>query len=345
MRESVGDDLAACRRLLRGGSRSFFAASLLLPRRVRRPATALYAFCRVADDLIDLDGSAEALDVLHRRLGLIYAGRPTPEPVDRALAHVVARHRIPRVLLDRLLEGFSWDSEGRRYEDLPALHAYAARVAGTVGAMMALLMDVRSPGTVARACDLGMAMQLTNIARDVGEDAQAGRVYLPLCWMREEGLDPDSWLARPVPSPALARVIARVLAEAARSYARADWGIAALPFAYRAGTGTARRLYAEIGQEVARNGYDSVRTRARVRLPRKLALAGRSLVAAPWPSPPGSAPPLECTRELVNAACASRAIAVTPGQRVRRFEERIIWLLTLFSELDQRQVRAADHSG
>jgi phytoene synthase len=158
-------DLAACRALLRGGSRSFFAASLLLPQRVRGPACSLYAFCRLADDAIDLeDGRMDALARLHARLDRAYAGQPLPTPVDRAFADVIARYAIPRALPEALFEGFAWDAEGRRYEDLPALQAYAVRVAGTVGAMMAVLMGVREPGPVARACDLGVAMQLSNIA-------------------------------------------------------------------------------------------------------------------------------------------------------------------------------------
>ena len=107
------EDLAACRAVLSGGSRTFRAASLLLPRRVRDPATALYAFCRAADDAIDLDaadqngGKAAALARLRSGLDAIYAGRPPPTPADRALAEVVARHAIPRALLDGLLEGFA----------------------------------------------------------------------------------------------------------------------------------------------------------------------------------------------------------------------------------------------
>ena len=104
---------------------------------------------------------------------------------------------------------------------LEALHGYAARVAGTVGVMMTLLMGVRDAAALARACDLGVAMQLTNIARDVGEDARAGRLYLPLDWLDEAGVDRDRFLAAPAPSPALARVVARLLAEADRLYARA----------------------------------------------------------------------------------------------------------------------------
>ena len=131
-------------------------------------------------------------------------------PADRALADVVQQFAIPRTLLDALIEGFAWDAEGRRYEDISSVYAYSARVAATVGAMMTLLMGVRDPDLLARACDLGVAMQLSNIARDVGEDAANGRLYLPREWLREEGLDPDAWLAKPVWSPALGRVVSRL---------------------------------------------------------------------------------------------------------------------------------------
>ena len=161
-------DLAACRAMLRAGSRSFDAAARLLPRSVRDPAIALYAFCRVADDAIDGDADpAAALADLRQRLALAYAGRPHETAADRALAGVVSRFAIPRALPEALLEGFAWDALGRRYDDLPALRAYAVRVAGTVGGMMAHVMGVRDPAHVAAAIDLGVAMQLSNIARDV----------------------------------------------------------------------------------------------------------------------------------------------------------------------------------
>ena len=93
--------------------------------------------------------------------------------------------------------------------------------------MMALLMGARAPHLLARACDLGVAMQLTNIARDVGEDARAGRLYLPLAWLREAGIDPDAWLTRPAFTPALGDVVRRLLQQADVLYARAGAGIAA----------------------------------------------------------------------------------------------------------------------
>ena len=172
-----------------------------------------------------------ALAARHRRLDAIYANRPADFPEDRALAAVVAAHRMPRLLLDRLLEDFAWDAEGRRYEDLAALEHYAARVAGTVGAMMAVLLGVLDPLVLARACDLGVAMQLTNIARDVGEDARAGRLYLPTAWLRSAGLTLEALLRPPRTlrcagrhrSAAMTRRVLMTL------YRRADTGIAALP--------------------------------------------------------------------------------------------------------------------
>jgi len=272
-------DHAACRAAIRTGSRSFYAASWLLPQDVRRDAYGLYAFCRLSDDAVDGAGArADAVPRLRARLALAYAGRPADAPADRALAEIVTRHAIPQALPAALLEGLDWDAAGRRYPDLPALTAYATRVAGSVGAMMTLLMGVRSPEALARACDLGIAMQFTNIARDVGEDARAGRLYLPESWLREAGIDPGAFLARPEPSPALAGVVARLLEAADRLYARADSGIAMLPPSCRPAVRAAGLIYAEIGRDLTRGGLDPVSRRARVPGARKARLLARALV-------------------------------------------------------------------
>lgn len=334
-------DLAVCRASLAQGSRTFLAASLLLPKRVHEPACALYAFCRLADDAVDEDGGgmpggrAGAVIALRERIRLAYAGRPLDDAADRALAAVVARHRIPQSLFDALLEGFEWDLHGRRYATIDALHAYAARVAGSVGAMMALLMGARSPDALARACDLGVAMQLSNIARDVGEDARLGRLYLPSDWLVEAGIEPNAWLADPVASPALASVVQRLLDEAGSLYRRVDGGVARLPVACRPGINAARFLYAEIGHEVARRGFDSVNSRARVPRWRKAMLLARS-VAAFAPSARGPAlPPLDANRFLVEAAADSEA----PSAPRRGVGDRVGWALELFASLEQRECR------
>lgn len=303
---ALAADLRACRTMLRHGSQSFFAASLLLPRRVRRPASALYAFCRLADDGVDQDGGRRlALAAFQQRLDRIYAGCPDPHPADRALTAVFARYGIPRALPQALLEGFAWDIQGRRYPDLSALYAYAARVAGTVGAMMAMLMEVRRADVLARACDLGVAMQLTNIARDVGEDARAGRLYLPLNWMTQQGIDPERWLARPRFDDRIATVVQRLLRAADQLYRRAGLGIARLPWDCRPGIFGAQMIYAEIGREIERRGLDSISQRAYVSRARKLRLLGRALVATAARRQPDGAPPLDETRFLVDAAATS----------------------------------------
>ena len=239
-------DLEACRALIVQGSRSFHAASRLLPDRVAEPGLALYAFCRTADDAVDECGPDQisaAVEGVTRRLDRIYAGLPGDDPVERAFARVVECHGLPRTLPDALVEGFVWDAEGRGYDTVEDVRAYAARVAGSVGAMMTVLMGVRTGPVIARACDLGVAMQLTNIARDIGTDAAAGRLYLPQRWMREVGIDPQAWLARPVHSAALAAVTERLLAEADRLYRRAHAGIGQLPVSCRAGVRAAQLLY------------------------------------------------------------------------------------------------------
>ena len=343
-RAATAADYAACRTLLRGGSRTFHAASFLLPRKVREPACALYAFCRVADDAVDeAAGGLAALLELNARLDRIYDRDPLPVGVERAFADVVARFAIPRALPEALLEGFAWDVEGRRYEDLAALHAYAARVAGTVGAMMAVLMGARSNDALARACDLGVAMQLSNIARDVGEDARAGRLYLPLSWLREAGIDPDAWLSNPVHSEALAGVVRRLLAAADVLYRRVGSGIAQLPLACRPGINASRFLYAEIGREVERQGGNAIARRAVVPVSRKMRLLARSLVAAMPASRDAPAPPLAQTQFLIDAiaACAPRA---NPGGAARvsgvpwwNLYGRVLWTVDLFERLERRE--------
>ncbi|MEM6680595.1 MAG: phytoene/squalene synthase family protein, partial [Pseudomonadota bacterium] len=183
-------------------------------------------------------------------------------PVDRAFAAVVQRHRIPIDIPAALIEGLAWDEQGRQFETLRDVEDYSARVAATVGVMMTLIMGERRPAVLARATDLGTAMQLSNIARDVGEDARAGRIYLPRGWLRAEGIEPEALLAAPVFTPALGRVTARLLEHAETLYARALPGIKALPRDCRVGIAAARLLYRGIGREVAARGFDNVSSRA-----------------------------------------------------------------------------------
>ena len=335
-------DYAECREAIRHGSKTFFAASMVLPAAVREPAYGLYAFCRLSDDAVDLDGgSPQAVERLRDRLDRVCQGRPLPVAADRAMADLMRRYAIPRAVPDALLEGLAWDTQDRRYETIEDLFDYAARVAGTVGVMMTLLMGVRSPDALARACDLGVAMQLTNIARDVGEDARNGRVYLPRVWMREAGLDPDAFVANPVMSEDLKSVIARLLAVADGLYARARSGVAYLPLACRPAILAAGLIYAEIGRALEALSHDSVSHRAHVPTSRKVQLLTKAVAATPWLSRGVVCEPLPCVAFLIEAVKQTPApVAAKAVPQPRPFvnvESQFIRVLDIFERLERAE--------
>ena len=256
---------------------------------------------------------------------------PRNDPVDRALAAVVEINSRCRAPISTRSSRASCGTP--RVDATPtsaALRAYAARVAGTVGVMMTLLMGERSAAALARACDLGIAMQLTNIARDVGEDARNGRLYLPADWLKDAGIDSDAWLADPRPDPRIAAVVARLLEEAATLYARSRDGIALLPADCRPAINAARLIYSEIGDEVARAGHDSVSRRAFVSGKRKL----RLLVEAVLADSRSSGRPhhlLEEARFLIEAVPPRpQAIAASRAARI----------LTIFEKAERKKIEA-----
>ena len=331
------DDLEHCRRVIRTGSLSFHAASKLLPAAVRDPALALYAFCRLADDEVDEGhNKGEAVLKLQERLDLVYAGTPRNAPEDRAFAAVCDAFEMPRALPEALLEGLAWDAVEREYQSLSDVRSYSARVASAVGAMMCVLMRVRDADALARACDLGVAMQLTNIARDVGEDARMGRIYLPRDWMAEMGVDPHAFLATPTASPEIRKMVKRLLAEARRLYIRSEAGIGSLPFKARPGIFAARYIYAAIGSRVSRNAHNSVDHRARTNTAHKLALIGVSATRAAGStivprSPVLFAPALDEVQFLVDAGATNAPRAAGWG------DGRTGALLSVLSELKSRE--------
>ena len=330
-------DMDHCRAAIRTGSLSFHAASKVLPARVRDPALALYAFCRLADDAVDEhEEKAAAVLSLRDRLELVYAGTPRNAPADRALAAIVADFDMPRALPEALLEGLAWDAVGRRYETLSELFDYCARVASAVGVMMCVLMRVRDPEALARAADLGLAMQLTNIARDVGEDARARRIYLPLEWMDAASLEPDAFFAEPLPLDPIRRMVKRLLAEADRLYRRAEAGIPVLPFDCRPGIFAARHIYAGIGGEIRKNGFDSVSKRGRTNATQKLGWLGlasaRAATTLVMPTPAT----LFARPEPEVAFLVDAAGQASEPRRVRRSET----LISVFAQLEA-QDRAA----
>lgn len=334
-------DLQACVAMMQGGSKTFFAASRLLPPRVRTAAIALYAFCRVADDLVDEAAPGDTpLAVLRERLDAIYASTPHDHVEDHALSLLVQQYTLPRHLLDALIEGFAWDAAGRTYDSIEDLHAYGARVAGSVGAMMSWIMGTQSMGTVARACELGVAMQLTNIARDVGHDASIGRLYLPRRWMIEAGVQPEDWLAQPSFTPGIAQVVERLLDEADRLYKQAHSGIAALPPDCRAAICAASLIYADIGHQLRRDGLDSVNKRTVVSTTRKLMLLASAWTQVHWIRVSAHSPaPLAAIAELVQG-CADAAQKAGPVGFFpnRAMPQRVAWMLELFERRENERL-------
>jgi len=326
-------DFNECVALMRGGSKTFFAASKLLPKRVRQASIALYAFCRVADDLVDNSSRPEeSLKELQLRLDCIYDQRPMDFIEDHALSHVVHQFKMPRALLDALLEGFAWDAKSHRYQTIEDVHAYGARVAGSVGAMMSWMMGARKSSTLARACELGVAMQLTNIARDVGEDARNGRLYLPRDWLIAEGIDPDEWLKNPRLTTGIQNVVKKLLLEADRLYVQSSVGVADLATDCRAAIFAARLIYAEIGEYIKKNNHDSVNHRGVVPYRRKIWLLCQAKVQSHMIfSPKNKKPALQAIAYLVNACqvhCEEHGLR-PEGFPNRGFPDRIEWVLEL----------------
>ena len=258
--------VAQAERTIAAGSRSFAAASRLMDPHTRESTVLLYTWCRYCDDIVDgqtlghgqafgqrADGAAR-LRQLQEMTQAACDGRPGWDPVFQGLAEVVRRHGIAAALPQEHLAGFAMDVQGTHYATLADLLQYCWRVAGVVGVMMARVMGADRDDTLDRACDLGVAFQLTNIARDVLEDAAIGRVYLPADWLAEEGIHGLQGVLDPDHREGVARVAARLVAEAEPYYLSARAGIADLPMRCAWSIATARDVYRAIGRKVVSKG-------------------------------------------------------------------------------------------
>ena len=279
--DTAAADLVACHAAIRHHSRSFYAASRLLPARVRDAAVATYAFCRAADDAVDDAGTVAAARARHaetrRRLERIYRGEAVDTASGRAFARVVALARIPRDEPDALLAGMAQDLDPVRIPDEDALLLYCYRAAGVVGRMMSRIMGRDDAEALGRAVHLGIAMQLTNIARDVGEDARRDRVYLPATWLADaNGSAADVLAARP--SAPVRHATHRVLALAGAYYESGIAGIGMLPPSCRPAILSAALLYRAIGRRVTARDGDGVTRRARVSTVHKAGLIALAAV-------------------------------------------------------------------
>jgi 15-cis-phytoene synthase len=278
-RELRGDAAEICARTLAHHSKSFALAGKLLPPQARRDAAVLYTYCRLVDDAVDLCEPAAqpaALAELLHQLDSVYRGEPQCDVRLQAFQELVVRHALPRDYPEDLLAGMAMDSDGFQYQTLDDLLLYCYRVAGVVGLMMCHVLGVSDARALRNAAHLGIAMQLTNICRDVAEDWQRGRLYLPLSLLRATGPGALSGLSdgpmREAERPSVGAVMRRLLGEADRFYRSGDAGIPALSWRAAFSVRAARLIYAAIGDRIARRGYDAFSARAVVPLSKKLLL-------------------------------------------------------------------------
>jgi phytoene synthase len=247
------------------GSQSFAMASRLFDRKTRERAWLLYAWCRRCDDLADgqdhggtmaaVEDPAERLALIADRTERALAGEIIGEPAFDALRIVAADCRIPPALPRDLVQGFAMDAADWRPRSEDDLLTYCYHVAGAVGVMMAIVMGVDPDDreTLDRACDLGLAFQLANIARDVAEDAAGGRCYLPLDWLTEFDIPPGEHMKPPY--RARLAIMSKRLADSAEAYeASARIGATRLPFRARWAVLAAAGIYGDIARTVRARG-------------------------------------------------------------------------------------------
>jgi len=281
-----------CARTLAEHSKSFALAGRLLPPQQRRDAAVLYTYCRLADDSIDLappSAQPAALRELQRALDSVYRGEAQHDVRLRAFQELVQRRRLPREYPEQLLLGMRMDTEGTHYQTLNELLLYCHRVAGVVGLMMCHVLGLSDTRALKNAAHLGIAMQLTNICRDVTEDWQRGRLYLPLQMLRECGAGALNGLRLgPLPEAAresVAIVTRQLLREADRFYRSGDAGIPALPWRAALSVRAARLFYSAIGRRILRRDYDARSMRAVVPRAQKLRLLIQAIRLTVWGLP------------------------------------------------------------
>lgn len=266
---------------IRQGSKSFAKAAMLFDRQTRESVMMLYAWCRYCDDVIDgqtlghgqqeLDSTEKLirLRMLKEETARVCNGHGSELPAFAALGEVLRKHEIPRRHLFDLLEGFALDAADARIRTLEDTLHYCYHVAGVVGVMMACIMGVRDEEVMHRASDLGIAFQLTNIARDIKDDLQVGRCYVPEEWLARTGIRREE-MHLAVNQPALHALACDLVELAERYYASARIGMTQLPWRCAWAIASALLIYRDIGLRVRSLGPEAWNGRTQVSNLRKL---------------------------------------------------------------------------
>jgi phytoene synthase len=288
---SVDDAYRACERITAAEARNFYYGIRLLPRPKRRAMSALYALARRIDDIGDGDAppasKLEALSEVRKDVAGLGAAPPGEDPVLVAVADACRRYPIPMCALEELIDGCEMDVVGTRFGSFEELVGYCRRVAGTVGRMSLAVYGCKNPALgEPLADDLGVALQLTNILRDVLEDRRMGRVYLPAEDLVRFGADPDLAVLAGGdpgglrPAAGLEPVVAVVAFESGRAEEWFDRGLALLPMLdrrSRAATAAMAGIYRELLREIRRDPAAVLRGRLSLAPWRKASIAARAL--------------------------------------------------------------------
>lgn len=300
--------LAHAEQSIARGSKSFAAASRLFDRETRERVWLLYAWCRACDDLADAQdhggelgdqaGAFERLATIRVRTDLAFVGQPTGDPAFDALGQLSRECDLTPAMAQDVIAGFALDAQGWRPQTEADMLRYCYHVAGAVGVMMAAVMGVPASDedTLDRACDLGLAFQLANIARDVAEDHAAGRCYLPSDWLDEAGITAETLMDSRHRS-ALAAIVRRIGALETRYAASARIGARRLKFRQRWAVLSAAGIYGAILREALRRGETAFDTRISTSSAAKLGFVLRGFFEALLPATNGGKPSLS-RREL-----------------------------------------------
>lgn len=276
---------------IKHGSQSFSAAARLFDEETRERAWLLYAWCRQCDDIADNQVQGGPLgdqSDLEDRLALIreltakaFQGEPTGDPAFDALGVVAEECGLTPAMAEDVIAGFALDAEDWRPRSEADMMRYCYHVAGAVGVMMAVVMgvDPADQDTLDRANDLGLAFQLSNIARDIVEDDAAGRCYLPLEWLVEQDIEPGQH-TKPHHREELAEMAARLVALVEKHEAAARVGAERLPFRSRWAVLSAARIYGAIGRKVRKRGTEAWNTRTYVPRAEKALYGMRAFLSA-----------------------------------------------------------------
>lgn len=268
---------AHCTALTAEHSRTFYLASRLLPAEKQPAIHALYAFCRVSDDTVDRARGNAARALAAWRARLVDPAAAGDDPVVRAWTHARRRHNIPLRYASQLLDGVGRDVVQKRYETFEDLATYAYGVASTVGLMSMHIIGFRGPQAIPYAVKLGVALQMTNILRDVSQDWHAGHLYLPQEELARFGLS-EADVAAGVVDARWRAFMRFQIRRTRRLYAEAQPGIALLDGDGRLAIAAAARLYGAILDDIEAHNYDVFSRRAHTGRRRKL----RELAVAWW---------------------------------------------------------------